>query len=170
MKKPLSLFVIIGIAVALFSCSKGEKGAVETKAGPAPSFVLADLNNHKVSLKDYSGKVVLLEFFATWCPPCQMAALELKAVYEKYRDKGFVVLAISIDEGPEAVSMVRAFAADHGLSFPLLLDDGSVSRQYGVISIPTSVIIDRQGTIRSSHMGLPPDFSAVLSKEIEALL
>ncbi|HEX8949790.1 MAG TPA: TlpA disulfide reductase family protein [Dissulfurispiraceae bacterium] len=133
-------------------------------------FVLAGPNNNRVSLGDYKGKVVMLEFFATWCPPCQMAAPDVESVYEKYKDRGFVVLAVSIDEGSDRAAAVGSFVKDLHLTYPVLLDDGKTSGQYGVSSIPTSYIIDRQGKLRNKHVGLLPDYAATLSKEIEALL
>ncbi len=169
MNKLFYTILILSTAVTFFSCSKGEQGAVSEKSA-APSFVLSDLQKHQVSLENYKNRVVMLEFFASWCPPCQMSAPEIKSVYEKYKDKGFVVLAISIDKGPDAAGAVSSFVKEFDLPYPALMDDGKASRQYGVVSIPTSVVIDKQGRIRSRHIGLSPDFSKALSKEIEALL
>ncbi|MBI3592077.1 MAG: TlpA family protein disulfide reductase [Nitrospirae bacterium] len=166
----LSHFILIAsIVFVFFSCAKSEKGAVGN-SDAAPSFVLADLKSNKVSLSDYKGRIVMLEFFASWCPPCQVSAPDIKSVYEKYRDRGFVVLAISIDKGTDAAAAAGFFMREFGLSYPALIDDGEVSRRYGVVSIPTSFIIDRQGKVRSKHIGLSPDFKNTLSKEIETLL
>ncbi len=164
-------FVLVSLAVAaLFSCSKTEHGVSVKDTDAAPSFVLSTVKSDRVSLDNYKGKVVMLQFFATWCPPCRMEAPEVESVYEKYRDKGFVVLAVSIDEGPTAASAVSKFAKEFNITYPVLLDDGKVSRQYQLISIPTSFIIDKQGKLRNKHIGLGPDFTESVSKEIEALL
>lgn len=170
MRRLFRFVLILCLAIVCFSCSKGEKGAASTENSAAPSFVLADLNNNKVSLDTYKGKVVMLEFFASWCPPCQMSAPDVKSIYEKYRGRGLVVLAVSLDGGTEAKAAVSSFVKEFGLTYPALMDDGKTSKQYGVISIPTSFIIDRKGKIRNKHIGLIPDFSNTLSKEIEALL
>lgn len=170
MKRLLHFVVAVCLAASFFSCSKGDKGAASIDNSAAPSFVLTDLNNNKVSLDAYRNRVVMVEFFATWCPPCRMSAPDIKSVYEKYKDKGFVVLAVSIDQGPDAKAVVSSFVKEFGLGHPVLLDDGQTSTRYGVVSIPTSFIIDKQGIIRSKHIGLMPDFAGALSKEIEALL
>jgi thiol-disulfide isomerase/thioredoxin len=158
------------LVLTFLSCSRTENGAAVSSTGAAPSFILSTVKSDRVSLDDFRGKVVMIEFFASWCPPCQMIAPEIKSVYEKYRDKGFIVLAISIDHGPTAVSAVNNFVKMFALPYPVLFDDGKVSRQYQVISIPTSFIIDKQGKLRSKHIGLLPDFSDTLSREIETLL
>jgi len=163
----LYYFFSVAIIVVLFlSCSRTEKGAV----GSAPPFVLTTIRNDRLNLKDYRGKVVMLEFFASWCPPCQMVAPELKSMYKKYTGKGFVVLAIAMDDGTNALSAVNNFVNEFGIPYPVMIDDGTVSRQYGVISIPTSFIIDKEGNIRDKHIGLLPDLATTLSKEIETLL
>ncbi len=167
MKKRLYYFFAATFVVVLFlSCSNAEKAAV----GSAPPFVLSTIKNDRLGLSDYRGKVVMLEFFASWCPPCQMTAPELKSIYEKYMGKGFVVLAIAMDDGPNALSAVKNFVNEFGVPYPVMIDDGTVSRQYQVISIPTSFIIDKEGNIRDKHIGLLPDLASTLSKEIETLL
>jgi len=164
-------FVLISLAVTVFlSCSKKENGEALRSADAAPSFVLSTVKGDRISLDNYRGKVVMLDFFASWCPPCRMATPEVKSIYQKYRDKGFVVVAIAIDEGPAAAASVRDFVKELDIPYPVLLDDGNTSREYQVISIPTSVIIDKEGKIRSRHIGLSPDFTDTVSKEIEALL
>ncbi|MBF0507091.1 MAG: TlpA family protein disulfide reductase [Nitrospirae bacterium] len=164
-------FVLVSLAVAaFFSCSKTENGVGVRDTDAAPSFVLSTVKSDRISLDNYKGKVVMVEFFATWCPPCRTAAPEMESIYEKYRDKGFVVLAVSIDEGPTAVSAVSKFVKEFNITYPVLLDDGKASRQYQLISIPTSFIVDKQGKLRNKHIGLSPDFTESVSKEIETLL
>lgn len=158
------------VVITFISCSKTEEGTAVGNIVAAPLFELPTVQSDKVGLNGYKGKVVMLEFFASWCPPCRMVAPEIKSIYKKYKDKGFVVLAVSIDNGPNAASAVKDFVKELGISYPVVLDDGSVSRQYQVISIPTSFIIDKQGNLRSKHIGLLPDFAASISSEIETLL
>ncbi len=172
MKKLVRTFLIAAIIASCLACTqrKEEKNRAGAEINdPAYSFALADVDGKQVSLDGFKGKVIMLEFFTPWCLPCQMAAPEVQALFEKYKDKGFVVLGISLKEGSD-VSSVKAFVKDYHLSYPALLDDGSISKKYGVFSIPTSFLIDRQGKIRSKHIGLIPDLTSTLSKEVEALL
>lgn len=163
--------LMVSVVASCASCGKREKASAPAEINnPAPPFTLTDLSGKKVSLADYKGSVVVLEFFTTWCGPCMLVAPEVQSVHERYRDKGLVVLAISLDEGSNALASVKTFKKEYGISFALLMNDGTVGKQYGVFSIPTSFVIDRQGKITAKHMGMIPDLSKILSKEIETLL
>jgi len=121
---------------------------------PAPDFTLASLDGQPESLANYRGQVVLVNFWATWCPSCISEMPDYEKVYQEY-DQGngeFVVLGINFQEGPQHVA---EYATGLGLTFPVLLDrDGSVSgRQYLVTGMPASFIIDRQGLIYYRHLG-----------------
>lgn len=170
-KRFCCLILIITLVSLSLSCFKApEDSALLGINKPAPSFTLSDLEGKKVSLEDYRDKVVMIEFFTTWCLPCQMSAPDIQSVFEKYKDKGFYVIAISIDEGSNSIHSVKTFVKEYNISFPTLMDDGRVSKKYGVFSIPTAFIIDRNGNIRNKHIGISSDFKKIISKEIEALL
>lgn len=121
---------------------------------PAPDFTLASLDGQPQSLADYRGRVVLVNFWATWCPSCISEMPDYEKVYQEYgQDDGdFVVLGVNFQERPQQVA---EYAAGLGLSFPVLLDrEGVVSgRQYLVTGMPASFIIDRQGLIYYRHLG-----------------
>lgn len=171
MKKLSHVAFILSLTVLFVSCSRGERVVPKAAASAsAPSLALTDLQGKKVELNNFKGKVVMIEFFASWCAPCQMVAPELQDIYKKYKDKGLVVLAVSIDEGREALPALKSFVKEYGVSYAVLMDDGNASSRYGVMSIPTSFIIDRQGKIRNKHQGYIPEMSKELSKEIETLL
>lgn len=171
MKRLIYLALMISLILSLLSCAKSENNpADKKKTAAAPSFNLADLKGNKVKLDDYKGKVVMLEFFATWCAPCKMLAPELQHMHETYGNRGLVVLAVSLDEGKDAASAVRSFVKENSISYQVLLDDGDARSEFGVLSLPTSFIIDKQGVIKSKHQGFLPDMSKAISKEIEALL
>jgi peroxiredoxin len=119
----------------------------------APDFGLRAVNGDTISLKDYRGQVVLLNFWATWCPPCKAEMPDLEALYREHgAARGFAVLGINMQE---EVGVVRAFAERQGVTFPLLLDtDGEVAtRQFAIRSLPTTLIIDREGRIRDAWHG-----------------
>lgn len=120
---------------------------------PAPDFTLTAADGTSLRLSDLRGKVVLLNFWATWCPPCEAELPDLNALHRDYAEaQGFTVVGIDMEEAP---ADVRAFAEARGLTYPLLLDtDGVVTNdRYGVRSLPTSMIIDRDGVIRDTWVG-----------------
>jgi peroxiredoxin len=125
----------------------------------ARDFTLPTLDGEQVSLSDYRGSVVLVNFWTSWCPPCKDEMPALQQAYDRYGEDGLVVLAINVthlDERPAA----EAFAAELELTFPILLDeDGQVSdRLFFVRSLPTSVWIDREGVVRHVQFGeMTPD-------------
>jgi peroxiredoxin len=120
---------------------------------PAPNFTLKTVDGEQVRLSDLRGKVVLLNFWATWCPPCKAEMPDLDALHREHgAARDFTVLGIDVEEGLPAVA---AFARQTGISFPLALDaDGAVSTNlYNVRAMPMSLIIDRTGNIRDTWTG-----------------
>lgn len=165
MRRLPSIVIVLAIFAALAAgCEKGPSG--ETP-GNGKDFVLKDLDGRPVSLSDFRGKVVMLEFWATWCPPCRLAMPDLVGLYEDYHGRGFEIIAISLDENPSAV---RKFVEEFGMKFPVVMDNHDVNSGYKVYNIPTAVILDREGREVSRHLGYPRDFRKNLAEEIEALL
>lgn len=171
------LFLVIIPLILVFSftsCTKKEGEEAEIKFAKtgsiAPEFTLKDINDKNVSLSDYRGKVILIEFWATWCPPCRASIPELVTVYNKYRAKGFTILAISVDEGQDVQKKLVAFAKEFGMTYPVLLADRNATFQYGVNSIPHTFIVNKEGIIKNQYLGYQRGISETLSKEIEVLL
>jgi thiol-disulfide isomerase/thioredoxin len=130
---------------------------------PAPEFRLMSPAGAAMNLGDLRGKVVLLNFWATWCPPCDSEMPDLNAIYRQYgNEKDFVVVGVNLQEQPEEVA---SYAQRRSIAFPVLLDrDGHVTRRdYQVRTLPASVIIDREGRIRDSWTG-PLQREAVLAR------
>ena len=119
----------------------------------APSFQLTTLDGRPVSSEQLRGRVVLVNFWATWCPPCRLEMPGFQAVYDRQRDQGFVVLGISTDAaGPE---VVERYLADHHISYPVAMATGEVVRTFGGANmLPRSFLIDRQGRIRHEVTGI----------------
>lgn len=128
----------------------------------APDFSLPTLGGGETNLSDYTGQVVLVNFWATWCPPCKAEMPDINAYYEARQDDGLVVLAVNAQEDTATVS---SFIEATGFSFPVLLDsDGRVEQQYQVRSFPMTFVIDRDGRVVYIHNGLisPDVLTAVL--------
>jgi len=117
----------------------------------APAFSLLDLTGKKIQLKEYRGKLVFLNFFATWCGPCRQEMPGMERLFRAYRDKGLVVLAVNMEQSPKTI---RPFVQELKLSFPVLLDaDGSVSHDYGIRALPVSFLVGRDGNLLWRAMG-----------------
>jgi cytochrome c biogenesis protein CcmG, thiol:disulfide interchange protein DsbE len=135
----------------------------------APDFTLQDEQGQAIRLSDLRGRPVLVNLWASWCPPCQAEMPDMEKAYEKYSQQGFIILAINTTYQDQKSSAL-AFASQHGLTFPILFDmDGTVSHQYMVRAMPTSFFIDQQGIIRRVIVG-GPMAGGLLSFEIEKML
>jgi cytochrome c biogenesis protein CcmG/thiol:disulfide interchange protein DsbE len=132
----------------------------------APGFTLSTPDGQPVSLTELRGQVVLVNFWATWCPPCRAEMPAIQAAYERYGPQGFTVLAVTADEDLPAV---RAFFAERGLTFPALLDhDGAVHEGYLASTLPSSFFVDREGVIRAVQHG--PMTEVMLDAHLARLL
>ncbi len=139
--------------------------ACQSKAGSssAPDFELLNLQGNMVSLADYKGKVVLLNFFATYCPPCRMEIPDFVKLQDKYAKEGFVVIGISVDQNAESV--LPDFIARLGINYPILLATQKVLKDYGdIYALPSTFIIDRGQNIVKQFTGL------VSSTDVEPLI
>ena len=118
----------------------------------APAFELPEINGNKISLSDYKGKVILINFWATYCGPCKAEMPSLNNLFVAFKNNGFIVLAISVDP---AEKPVQSFLKDKKITFPVLMDkDQEVYfDQYGVLGLPTSFLIDRDGIVREVIRG-----------------
>jgi peroxiredoxin len=127
-------------------------------ADVAPDIAVPDLAGQAVRLSAYRGQVVLVNIWATWCPPCREEMPSMERLHERLKDRGFVLLAVSQDEGP--VAGVKAFVDQMKLTFPVLVDpEGEVGRKYGIWGFPESFLVDRDGRIVERVIG-PRDWSA----------
>jgi len=131
----------------------------------APSFQTVTLSGATVSLDDLRGRVVVVNFWATWCPPCRAEMPELDAYQAEMGDR---VIVLGIGTG-ESAGVLDPFVRQHGLRFPILLDeDGAIAAMYGVVGLPTSLILDRAGVVRDRVTG--PMTRDTLARRVERLL
>jgi peroxiredoxin len=128
--------------------------AASDASGPAPAFTLTALSGQQGALSQYKGQVVMVNFWATWCGPCQQEMPLLDQMYKKYKPAGFTLIGVNVDKESPAV---KELLARKPVSFPVLLDPANqVSKAYHVDEMPSSVIIDRKGEIRYIHRGYRP--------------
>ncbi len=149
------LFVIFGIFMI---------GTTSVSAQEAPDFTLTDLNGQKVSLSDFKGKVIIVDFWATWCGPCKMEIPSFIKLQEDYKDE-VVVLGVSLDQGGPRV--VIPFARKMNINYPIVYGDGNVVQAYGGIrGIPTTFVIDKEFNIQRKYVGYTDH--KVFEKDIKA--
>jgi len=135
---------------------------------PAPDFTLRTLDGQKLRLGEQRGRVVLVNFWATWCGPCRQEMPHLNKLYEKYKSSGFVLLGVNVDDDTRQAAGV---ADKLGVKFPVLPDaDKRVSRQYDLSAMPSTVLIDRDGKVRYLHRGYQSGYENTYDKQIRELL
>ena len=135
---------------------------------PAPAFTLLDTEGKPHQLADYRGQVVVLNFWATWCPPCREEMPAMERLHKMVANESIAVVAINVGEDEDTIFL---FTADYPVSFPLLMDqDGSVTQDYPVIGLPTTYIIDPAGIIRHRAVGTREWDDPELVDELRALL
>ena len=133
----------------------------------APAWSLKDVDGKTVSSSDFKGKVVVLDFWATWCPPCKAEIPGFVALQKAYGEQGLVVVGVSLDE--EGAQVLKPFIKQHGINYPVVLGDAKTAQAFGgVRSIPTTFIIGRDGRIAGQHVGFVS--KADFEKAIKPLL
>ena len=135
----------------------------------APDFTLDTLQGEQVKLSDLRGKIVVINFWATWCLPCRKETPALEKVYEQYQDSNVVILGVNLTD-QDSLNDVTAFVQEFGLTYPILLDrNGRISLLYQIEGLPTTFFVNREGIIRTAVVGGPMSETFIRSK-IEALL
>jgi len=158
--------LILMLLVPLVGCDMPSTGI--RRGGVAPDFTLADLSGNQVSLSDYRGRPVLVNIWASWCPPCISEMPELQHVHEAAGADGLVILAVN-SLNQDDMDDVKAFVAEQKLTFPILLDsEGAVTVAYRAGTLPTSVFVDRSGKIHLIQIGpMTQQFVESVVREME---
>ncbi len=152
-------FRVFASIVLLLGLSVG----IAIAADPAPNFSLKTADGKTVELKQLQGKVVIVNFWATWCGPCRREIPGMMKVYDKYKAKGFEIVGISLDRG--GWDDVKPWLTKNPINYPIVIGDGALADAYGGIEgIPTTFVVDRKGNILSKHVG------SVTEEEFEKLV
>lgn len=177
MKKTVLVAIVLVLAIGIFRLGirpvrsysgKGSSGGAPAGAvhSVAPGFVLHDLDGQSLDLSNYRGKVVLLNFWATWCAPCRGEIPHFIDLQNRYRAQGFQVIGISMDDGPKPV---RDFYREFKMNYPVALGTEKVAESYGgVLGLPINFLLDRDGHIVAKHVGEVD--MAVVEQQIQTLL
>jgi|SRR5450755_218708 peroxiredoxin len=162
-QRPLRCIAAIALA---FAASSAAPAIAPTSA--APDFTLRTMGGPNMRLQEQRGRVVMVNFWATWCGPCRQEMPQLDRLYQKYKSSGFVLLGVNVDDDAMKAADV---AAKLGVSFPVLLDtDKAVSKLYDLSTMPSTVIIDRDGKVRYVHRGYLNGYEENYEKQIRELL
>lgn len=152
------LLVLSGVWFATGRNTAPRINVTEVHPYAAPSFKLRDLDGREVSLADFHGSVVLLNFWATWCEPCKEETPALDAAYQQLKADGLVIVGVNLltseRNNQRGVEDVRRFVDQYAVTYPILLDEqGAVAQAYGVAPLPTSIFVDRDGEVRYIRIG-----------------
>ncbi|MFC3746159.1 peroxiredoxin family protein [Paenibacillus sp. GCM10012306] len=120
----------------------------------APDFTLQDLSGNPVQLSDFRGKRVLLNFWATWCPPCRVEMPHMQSIYENYQSEDVVILGVNMTLTEKALGDVQPFVQEQKLTFPIVLDEeGELLQTYQIVAYPTTYVLDADGVVREKVRG-----------------
>jgi thiol-disulfide isomerase/thioredoxin len=159
----LILSLCLGGIIALPRCGKESKEK-ESSFPAAPDFTLRSLDGQEITLSELKGKVILLDFWATWCSPCRESIPHFIQLYKTYQKKGLGVVGINMDK--RDMETIRQFAMSMDIPYPVVMTSDQVERDYRVIGLPSTIIIDKKGRIREKIRG----FTSEIAKQITAVV
>ena len=164
-------WVVVGAWAAVASCA--QRGTPQAGLAPgsrAPAFQTVGPDDSPVSLADFSGDVVVLDFWATWCGPCLQAMPEMQRLSKRFAGKGVVVLGVDTDRAGD-LKRVAATIRDKGITFRQALDpEATIARSYKIDALPTVIVVDKAGVVSAVHVGFERGEADLLGDEIDRLL
>jgi peroxiredoxin len=159
------ILLVVVLCIGLVSVC-GTRNGTQGQPADNKDFTLSSLDGQEYTLSAFKGQVVLVDFWATWCPPCRTSIPVLISLYDKYQDQGFMVLGIS----NESHATLSAYRDENNVTYPILIDDQNVMKTYGVQSIPNMYIFDKQGKVAKHQVGFSPEMEAMFDGFIDSLL
>jgi thiol-disulfide isomerase/thioredoxin len=160
-KRILGFLLILGLIT--IACGSKE----QAKQSGTADFILPSIEGSEYSLSQFNGQVVVIDFWATWCPPCRNSIPAFIELYNKYHDQGFTILGISLDTDVQAV---RNYSAQMKIPYPILMGNKDIARAYQVSGIPKTLFLDRKGKTRKIQVGFAPELEAQFDQFIRSLL
>jgi cytochrome c biogenesis protein CcmG/thiol:disulfide interchange protein DsbE len=157
------LKTVLILAVVTIACGSKE----QVKQSDTGDFVLPSIDGAEYTLSQFKGQVVVIDFWATWCPPCRNSIPAFITLYDKYHEQGFTILGISLDTDEQAL---RNYSAQMQIPYPVLIGNKDVARSYQVSGIPKTIFLDKKGKIRKTQVGFAPELEAQFDQFISSLL
>ncbi len=149
----LIMILALSFCITVGGCDSPQVAVAPSVNKQATDFTLSALNGDAVTLSSLKGKKVLLDFFATWCPPCRRELVEINEIVHEYPKGNYEILCISVDDSKDTVD---AFIKKHGYTMKVLFDDKNIAREYGVSGIPSLFLVDEDGNIVWQQAGAQP--------------
>lgn len=159
------VFILLPTFLLILCCGKSQTSSATSSK--TTDFTLEQLGGGQITLSKLKGKVVLVDFWATWCPPCRTAIPHLVQIYNTYKDSGLVVLGVSLDENKGELPL---FVKDNNITYPILYGNSEVAKAYEVRGIPTLVIFDKKGKIVFREVGFSEENITNLQQKIIEIL
>ncbi len=176
MKKIIILLLILTVSMVVFTglsiknstaVNQQTNQETEDKNNKAPDFTVTTIEGETITLSDLKGKVVIIDFWDTWCPPCRKGIPDFIELYKEYKDSGFVMIGLAF--GRQGKEKVKEFIQEYNINYPIAIPSHSVINSFGEIrSIPTAFLIDQNGNIVNKYIGLRP--KDVFENDIKKLL
>lgn len=164
MRNLIQRLFVLGTAVAVLLAFYGPAEAILQKGQPAPPFKVASTSGQQITLNNYKGHVLLIDFFATWCTPCRDSIPHLIKMNQKYGKQGLQILGLSLDEDGEKT--VREFIQTSRINYPVALANDDCQTEYGLRSVPTLFVVSKKGVVMEKYMG----FNEGMAKSMEQLI
>jgi peroxiredoxin len=155
----LTIMVLVAVA-----CGSGNKS--ESSQSELTDFTLVSLDGVEYTLSSLKGQVVIIDFWATWCPPCRNSIPTFVKLYNKYSERGFTILGIGLDDQQALID----FKDQMNIPYPILVGSNDLAKAYGVTGIPKTIFIDKKGSIRKTQVGFAPELESRFDALIDSLL
>ena len=167
MKKAMTILGVLLLAVAVPRLAAPRQGVIGEEGF---DFELKDINGKTYKRSDFKGKVVVLDFWAVWCGPCQLTLPLLQSLEDKYGAEGVVVVGLHVDDRVPAVEEIKSYLEARKVTYTNLLSTYKVDEAYYVYAMPTTYVLDQNGVVVSQHIGFGPDTPEKLEEELRDLL